>query len=711
MNKPILLIIVTVIIVSILFIMTVYSQSFIINDVEYKKAPIIVGIYPTQVFFDDENKFLYVSNTNSHTVSIIKTRSNYEIINLMVGIAPYGLMHDNTKDLISISNLNSSDLYLFDDENFNLIANVTVGKKPTSIISLHGDLYVTNFGSGTISIVDHSKQMFNVTHIKTGKNPVDLIAVSNLNPRLGDDRVYVVNKGSNYISVINPLTHQVIAKISTGIKPFTIDYNPLNKKVYVANNGSNFISIIDPLSNTNVTNIPLNFTPTDLVVDKKNNYIYVSEKRNNSTNVGTNAIHIINGSTNSLLTDRKVILERDPERLALDSNNGILYISNPSSNSISIVDFNKNKEIKTKLISNDNLSLILFLIFDLILLISINVILSIIIYYHFLNITKKISRRETKDIVFTSMFSLIITPIILVIFNFQYIEIKEIFLEIGIINFSMIITLLLYVNIGLYLLTGIIFFSYPPYPFFFFYFFKNYFHNIGEDIAVIEYTYFKYYYISLALLLLFVFTPIIFLTNEIQSLFEFMFSNEITIENVLENPNWRMVHGVMLLTFIISSFKLLLVRYYLIKKYKLRLVYAKGWLKMAITHKEDEIAELKYLIKCLSTYNRYLEDNFNLYIDKLESLFSQLSKIDKDEKDKFIAGLVTIFIRDNKDQKAQVDEDELSPVRYIAKWSNLSESEQLLVKKSFIATIRSFIETIGIIIPILIGMIEIYFRF
>jgi YVTN family beta-propeller protein len=692
--------------------MTVYSQSFIINDVEYKKAPIRVGIYPTQIFFDEENKYLYVSNTKSHTVSIIKTRSNYEIINLMVGTEPYGLMHDNTKDYIYISNLKSNNIYLFDDENFNLIANVTVGKMPTSIISLYGDLYVTNFGNDTISIVDHSKQMFNIINLKSGKNPIDLIAVSNLNPRLGDDRVYVVNKGSNYISVINPLTHQIIANISTGIKPFTIDYNPHNKKVYVANNGSNYISIIDPLTNTNVTNIPLNFTPTDLVIDKNNNYIYISEKRNNSTNIGTNAIHIINGSTNSLLTDRKVILERDPERLALDSNNGILYISNPSSNSISIVDFSKNKEIKTKLISNDNLSLISFLIFDLILLISINVILSIIIYYHFLNITtRKISRKETKDIVFTSMFSLIITPIILVIFNFQYLEIKEIFLEIGLTNFSIIITLLLYVNIGLYLLTAIIFFSYPPYPFFFFYFFKDYFHNIGEDIAVIEYTYFKYYYISLALLLLLVFTPIIFLTNEIQSLFEFMFSNEITIENILENPNWRMVHGVMLLTFIISSFKLLLVRYYLIKKYKLRLVYAKGWLKMAITHKEDEIAELKYLINCFSTYNRYLEDNFNLYIDKLESLFSQLSKIDKDEKDKFIVGLAAIFISDNKDQKAEVDEDELSPVRYIAKWLNLSESEQLLVKKSLIATIRSFIETIGIIIPIIIGIVEVYFRF
>ena len=274
----------------ILFFMTIYGEYFIIKHIENKNFPVIVGLGPTQLFYDDENKQLYVSNTNSHTVSVIKARSNFIKFNLITGSNPYGIMHDKIKDHIYVTNLNSNDTYIFDDDTYNLITKVSVGKTPTSIISLNDYIYVTNFDNNTISMVNYTNNISDVTNIKVGKNPVDIIVVPGLTSQKSDDRIYVVNKGSNNIYIINPLSHRVLDNIVVGGQPFTIDYNPNDQKLYIANQGSKSISIIDSLRNAYksisiidslrnayVGEIFLNFTPTDLIVNKKNDSLYVSE--------------------------------------------------------------------------------------------------------------------------------------------------------------------------------------------------------------------------------------------------------------------------------------------------------------------------------------------------------------------------------------------------------------------------------------------------
>jgi YVTN family beta-propeller protein len=700
--------------------MTIYGEYFIIKHIENKNFPVIVGLGPTQLFYDNENKQLYVSNTNSHTVSVIKDRSNFVKFNLMSGSSPYGIMHDKIKDHIYISNLNSNDIYIFDDDTYNLITKISVGKKPTSITSLNNYIYVTNYDNDTISIVNYTNNISNIINIKVSKNPIDIIVVPGVTSQKSDDSVYVVNKGSDKISIINPLSHRVVDNIDIGSQPFAIDYNPNNQKLYVANQGSKSISIIDSLRNAYVGEIFLNFTPTDLIVNKKDNYIYISESSKDKDK-GINAINIIkiDPSTNSVanntlknLNYTKVELTKPPERLAFNEDNGILYLSNPFNESITIFDTNTNQEIKERVLFDNYLNIYLFLGFDIVLLLSIIIILSIIIYYHIKNIVHPRNQKETKDIVFTLMLSLLITPIILVISNLQFTEITQILYEMQLQKLREIVQpLLLSVNYILYGLTAFIFFIYPPYPLIFFSFLKNYFSNIGEDVAVIEYNYFKYIYIILVILLVLL-SPIILLSSETQSLFHYILPDDNTIENTLENSNWRMVHGIMLITFLISSFKLLFVKYYLVKRHNLLLIYAKGYIKIAMRNKGKEMLEIKNLKKCLSLYNQYIYDHFDLYISKLEYIFSQLSRLSKLEKDKFIKDLAFIFIggENSTNKLSPVDKQELLPARYLFNFLHLPESEQFLIKKSFTANIKSYIETIAIVIPIILGILEVYYK-
>jgi YVTN family beta-propeller protein len=62
--------------------------------------------------------------------------------------------------------------------------------------------------------------------------------------------VYVANRGSNTISVIETATNTVVATVSVGANPFGVAVTPDGTRVYVAHRSSNNVSVIDTASNT-----------------------------------------------------------------------------------------------------------------------------------------------------------------------------------------------------------------------------------------------------------------------------------------------------------------------------------------------------------------------------------------------------------------------------------------------------------------------------
>ncbi len=62
--------------------------------------------------------------------------------------------------------------------------------------------------------------------------------------------VYVANKNSNSVSVLNANTNRVIGTIAVGPSPEGLAITPDNKSVYVANNGDNTVSVIDTATGT-----------------------------------------------------------------------------------------------------------------------------------------------------------------------------------------------------------------------------------------------------------------------------------------------------------------------------------------------------------------------------------------------------------------------------------------------------------------------------
>ena len=110
----------------------------------------------------------------------------------------------------------------------------------------NGLLYVANFGSGTVSVIDPATNTVVGTPIPVGLFPVGIA----FNPDNGF--MYVTNQGDGTVSVINPATNTVVGTpISVGNSPNDIAFNPDNGLLYGTNvSMDDTVFIMAPLTTT-----------------------------------------------------------------------------------------------------------------------------------------------------------------------------------------------------------------------------------------------------------------------------------------------------------------------------------------------------------------------------------------------------------------------------------------------------------------------------
>jgi len=181
----------------------------------------------------------------------------------------------------------------------------------------NGYIYVTNYGSGTVSIISAPAQAtktYTVTFTESGlpagtgqKNPggyvkytLDLINNTLINGNFvntgnalepwsiaydpSNGYIYVADAGSGTVSVINGKTNTVIATIRVGSEPWGVAYNgvaydPSNGYIYVTNWYSGWysgtVSVIN--GTTVIATIPVGQGPWGVAYDPSNGYIYVAD--------------------------------------------------------------------------------------------------------------------------------------------------------------------------------------------------------------------------------------------------------------------------------------------------------------------------------------------------------------------------------------------------------------------------------------------------
>jgi YVTN family beta-propeller protein len=164
--------------------------------------------------------------------------------------------------------------------------------------------------------------------LRTGADPWDIT----VNP--ATDIIYIANRLSNTISVLDGSTDRILATIDSGSSPTTVTVNPTTKRLYVANSGSNTVSVFDTSNNKKLAEINVGKNPVDLAIDSLsgglNSLTFVA-------NSGSDTVSVVNGLTNTVV--KNITVGHEPQALSVNMLTKKLYVANSGSNTVSIIDY------------------------------------------------------------------------------------------------------------------------------------------------------------------------------------------------------------------------------------------------------------------------------------------------------------------------------------------------------------------------------------
>ncbi|MER5176507.1 MAG: YncE family protein [Candidatus Nitrosocosmicus sp.] len=121
-----------------------------------------------------------------------------------------------------------------------------------------------------------------------------------------------------------------------GDGPLYISINPATNIAYVANSGDNTVSVIDGKTNSVITNIKVGNNPIGVSINPATNIAYV-------TNAKDGTVSVIDGKTNNVTNTIKV--GNNPYDVSVNPATNIAYVANRNNGSISVIDGMSNSVI------------------------------------------------------------------------------------------------------------------------------------------------------------------------------------------------------------------------------------------------------------------------------------------------------------------------------------------------------------------------------
>jgi YVTN family beta-propeller protein len=706
--------------------------------VDAGSIPIPVGAVPVGIAYNPDNGDIYVTNAGSHSLSVISGETNNLVATILVGRIPYAVAYDPVNNHLYVANLGANTVSVINVATKSVITTIPVGKQPSSIIydPTNHNVYVVNYGSKNISVINGSNKV--VTNISVSTNPID-IAYNQDN-----GGIYVANAGANNVSVINSATNNLITNIPVGKNPTAVAYNPANNKIYVANKESGTISVIDGVTNIVSKTINVEPLPLGLAVNLNTNKIYVTHTKSNSTektNVhSSNLTTVINGYDDK---QNPITLKSRPERAVVSLRNNLIYVTNPDSNYVSVIDGNTNqlKETPLELPTITKLIGILYLVAVILVPVVVIVLLApkrtrtsirvrlnnfynrlqhSIVITRFLNFIPKAWHLSGVTL---TLLSLIIMPVIVVLSQIFYDYMTSFFLTYYQYNeFGYEKTVSGLINLFIQGAFVAILFLYPPYPAP--YSSRKYFGDRGFSTAVIEF--------ELVKKILFITVPLFIvltvLTNipSTQEQLELPVKNylSISLKVILQQPAFRISQGI---TFFIVFAGLLKLIFALSRK-KFRLYYAKGCFEIWKNNrgKKDEVQSMRYVIKGLNSYNMYLNRHLKLHISEMRLIYSNMSRLSLVMKNQVLERLSNLFLQNGwetntlrpvrflydfytSEAKPKVKEEAKPKVKEEAKPK--VKEEAFLIQQPFFDKVKNWSAFAAVLVPLVIAIIDLYLKF
>lgn len=144
-------------------------------------------------------------------------------------------------------------------------------------------LYIAQKGSNDVRVLNALTEE-NITNIPVGLGPIAVTVDDTVN------KAYVANGGEKTISVIDTLTHKVIATLATADKPLDLAIDPASQRLY-ASLANNTVQVFNTITQTSVTSIAVDAGTLKMAIDTVAKRLYV---------LGSGSIKVLDTATNTV---------------------------------------------------------------------------------------------------------------------------------------------------------------------------------------------------------------------------------------------------------------------------------------------------------------------------------------------------------------------------------------------------------------------------
>lgn len=210
-----------------------------------------VGDTPLGIAASPNGRFVYITNFDGGNLRVIDTADPSNVLPTAIGLGyyPAGVAVSPDSRYVYVVNTYGSrqnytgygSLYALTASDGTVAWTVdNLGERPLAVaVSPDGhNVYVTNSGNGTLSVIDtvaKSEVTGLFSRIKVGTDPIGVTASPD------GQFIYVANREDNTVSVIQTsedvVDYEVITEIDVGVAPLGIAVTPDGAKVFVTNQG------------------------------------------------------------------------------------------------------------------------------------------------------------------------------------------------------------------------------------------------------------------------------------------------------------------------------------------------------------------------------------------------------------------------------------------------------------------------------------------
>ena len=246
-----------------IFVANSRSNSISVIDTSVNRVSTTIdnlGYSPEEIALSWDDNTLFVTNPRSNNVSVIDAASNMVVSRINVGEKPIDVVADTEERKIYVSNYYSLSISIIDMATYVVENTISLSSNPKYLALCDDRLYIGNESVNDVYIV-------NLPY--NSSDSIDTVSIGSRSERLGcglSDRVYAGNIAFDEISFLHTSLDMITKSIAVGGSPAGMDVDVLRRKLYVTNKSSEDVSVIDIKTERVVKTVEVGKKPHDIVL-------------------------------------------------------------------------------------------------------------------------------------------------------------------------------------------------------------------------------------------------------------------------------------------------------------------------------------------------------------------------------------------------------------------------------------------------------------